>query len=117
MAKKSLKGKGSFAAYQTRGTFSTNKKAKLAKHAKLHPNDLQSQENANTVKSSRFGYKGTDKKFKERSVLQLFKRVKSILKAADAKAKLESVNTTSVTGVTDKTKSVKKSKNKQKSKQ
>lgn len=49
--KKSKKGKAWFAVYKAKDQFSKNQKAKRAKHAKKHPNDLQSQEKAtNTYK-------------------------------------------------------------------
>ncbi len=44
--KKSLKGKGSYKAYKDEGRFAKNQAAKRARHAKRHPNDKQSVENA-----------------------------------------------------------------------
>lgn len=96
--KKSMKGKGSYAEYQKRGAYTANKKAKLARHLKRHPNDDVSQ--ADTAKSSRFGYKGTDKKFDSRQILQLRKRVKVDVKIAESKKKV----TVEVTEVTEKQK-------------
>lgn len=82
--KKSMKGKGYYAEYQKNGIFAKNKAAKLARHAKLHPNDKQASD-AKTVKSSRFGYKGTDKVFKPRLIAQLTKLVKHDVKVALSK--------------------------------
>jgi hypothetical protein len=44
--KKSLKGKGSYAAYKASDRQLKNQKAKRERHAKKHPNDLQSQQQA-----------------------------------------------------------------------
>ena len=49
--KKSKKGKAWFAVYKAKDQFLKNQKAKRAKHAKKHPNDKQSQDQAtNTYK-------------------------------------------------------------------
>lgn len=44
--KKSLKGKGPYKAYKDEDRFAKNQAAKRARHAKRHPNDKQSVENA-----------------------------------------------------------------------
>lgn len=44
--KKSLKGKGPYKAYKDEGRFAKNQAAKRARHAKRHPNDVQSVGNA-----------------------------------------------------------------------
>lgn len=82
--KKSKKGKGYFAAYQGGSVYAKNKARKIARHVKQHPDDAQAAQAAlkPKQKSTRFGYKGTDKTFKSRLILQLEKRVRVVVKQA-----------------------------------
>jgi hypothetical protein len=46
MAVKSRKGKGSYATYKSESRLLKNQAKRRARHAKLHPNDVQSKESA-----------------------------------------------------------------------
>jgi hypothetical protein len=51
--KKSMKGKGSYAAYRAESRAEKNRAARLAKHLKSHPNDKQTARAKGKAKSAK----------------------------------------------------------------